>query len=444
MGEFDLSKIIKGIIAYGLVAILAKTLHFLVIFYLEFSLSKTSFVEFGLKYAFQSGVVVFSIFGINEGLVPKFVGAQTKSIVLENSVKIVTISQLLILLISIPLFIFFKHEIYIYPLINGTILGNLLLTSTNFKLLEKHSKARFFLYTPQIIFHVIILISYYKSWIIDPFSIASFFLISFLIVFNGNNILGSIRSKLNEGFSNELFFESIAYYLIAILGYISGLGFTWVIKILFNTSDIADYVYLFSYVGVILLLTTSIFSVWDPYYLNKNNNISIYKQDTVYEVVSLSLSLICVILSLTLYLFKDGFGMKYINFSLLLSSYVFYVPVWRSRLYFLELGKGWFFMQLTSISLVVSFVFFLIAQVFLGSMSIYLFFVFKSIILALLCVKEFRNNEKYKLKYRFQLLLGLISITAVYFTYISIFIPLGYSFIVLLIGAFKLKKIARW
>ena len=246
--------ILRAIIFYGSTAILAKSFQFFTIIYLEHELPEVNFVDYGLKYALQTGIVVFTVFGINEGMISRYVKVVDKDLLLNNSIKIVLIGQLLILLFS---FGFYSFSEYLYPVINGVILGNLLMTSCVFKLNEQHSKARFYLYIPQIIFHTVIFICIYSQIKMDSFLLSTIALIIFLILFQIKNNLLSFKSKISFDTLKHLIFESSSYYSMAIIGWLSGYGFSWVIKYIFTESDVAQYIYIYTFSGIILLFTNS-------------------------------------------------------------------------------------------------------------------------------------------------------------------------------------------
>ena len=433
--------IFKNILQYGLISIISKGLQFFTIIYLEYELPVDSFVSYGLKYAFQTGITVFTIFGINEGMVSKYLKENSKILILNNSLKIVLIGQILFLVISLSIILYFNLLDYLFPLINGVILGNLMMTSFNYKLTENHSKTRFFLYLPQIIFHVVILLSVFFDITTDMFLISTIFLSFFLLIFNSINIFDSIKSKISYNTFKHLIIESSSYYLIAILGWISGLGFSWIIKYLFDPIYIANYIYLYSFVGIILLMTTSVFSVWDPYYLNAKDKVSSQTQNLFYDLVSICISLITIIVPFFLYFIDNDSESKIFSSSLLLSSFIFYVPVWRGRLYFLELKKGWVFMRLSLICLITSFVIFFFVQYYIGPVSIYLFFIFKSLLLCSLIIKEFYSNDEFEIKFKTQFLLGISSITSIYLMNFSFLFPVVYIIIISLVFIKKINSL---
>ena len=443
MQKINLLNIFKGVFIYGLVAVLAKSFQFFAVIYLEYELLEVDFVDYGLKYALQSGVAVFTVFGVNEGMISRYVKVTYKNLLLNNSMKIVLIGQLVFFLFLIFYFGFYRFSDYIFPTINGLILGNLLMTSCIYKLSEKHSKARFYLYVPQILFHVLILACVYLSLNIDPFLISTFGLMIFLFLFNSKNMLTQIQSKLDIKTFFELVYESASYYSMAIIGWLSGYGFSWVIKYLYNDTDVAQYIYIYTFSGVILLFTNSIFNVWNPYYLNSNQNISIKTQDLVYDLVSIGITLISILTALFLYFLKNDFEHQLINLAILLSSFILYVPIWRARLYFQKLKKGWVLMRLTFISSITSYILFLSVQDSLGPISVYLFFVFNAITLCLFTVREFSKTDYYQIKYRNQYLLAITTIVFIYLLRINIIFTIFGIIVLLLLSYYKIKKLRR-
>lgn len=439
----NLLNILKSILLYGFIAILAKSFQFFTIIYLEYELLEVNFVDYGLKYALQTGIVVFTVFGVNEGMISRYVKVTDKNLLLNNSMKIVLTGQLSILIFSIFYFGFFSFSDYIFPTINGVILGNLLMTSCIYKLNEKHSKARFYLYVPQIVFHTVILICVYSQIKIDPFLLSTIALIIFLILFQTKTNLLSFKSKISYNTFKDLIFESSSYYSMAILGWFSGYGFSWVIKYLFNDTDVAQYIYIYTFSGIILLFTNSIFNVWNPYYLNSKQNISIKTQDLVYDLVSIGITLISILTALCLYFLKKDFEHQLINLAILLSSFIFYIPIWRARLYFQKLKKGWVLMRLTFISSITSYILFLSVQDFLGPISVYLFFVFNAITLCLFTVREFSKIDHYQIKYKNQYLLGITSIVFIYLLQINLLFTIFGIIVLLLLSYYKLNKLRR-
>ena len=197
---------------------------------------------------------------------------------------------------------------------------------------------------------------------------------------------------------------------MSILGWISGYGFSWLIKYLYEDKDVAEYIYLYTFSGIILLFTNSVFNVWNPYFINSKIEIPSKTQNLVYELVALGISIISIFISIGLYLFKGNFSDQLINIAILFSSFVFYVPVWRARLYFQKIERGWSLMRITFISTIISFVLLLLSQNILDSISVYLFFVVNSIVLCILSLKEFEQ----KIEYKSQFLLGTLSIFLIY------------------------------
>ena len=91
--KVNLTYIFKGIFLYGFIAVVAKSFQFFTIIYLENELLEVDFVDYGLKYALQTGIIVFTVFGINEGMISKYVKVRFKNILLNNSMKIFFLSR---------------------------------------------------------------------------------------------------------------------------------------------------------------------------------------------------------------------------------------------------------------------------------------------------------------------------------------------------------------
>ena len=433
--------IIKGIFLYGFVAVVAKLFQFFTIIYLEYELPEIDFADYGLKYALQTGIVVFTVFGVNEGMISKYVKVTDKNLLLNNSMKIVLIAQLFILISLFFVLPFFDFSHYLFPFINGIILGNLLMTSCIYKLNEEHSKARFYLYVPQIVFHFVIFFSVYFSVNIDSFLLSTIALIFFFILFQLKNCLLSIKSKISYSSLKDLIFESSSYYSNAILGWLSGYGFSWIIKYLYTDSDVAQYFYIYTFSGIILLFTNSIFNVWNPYYLNSKKSISVKNQNLVYDLVSIGVTLISILVAFFLFVYTNDFQHQLIYFAILFSSFIFYVPIWRARLYFQKLKKGWVLMRLTFLSSLISYVLFLIIQDFSGPISVYLFFVFNAFTLCAFTVKEFSRTVFYQIKYKNQYLLGLSAILLIYLIQFNVTYTITGIMVILFIGYYKLNKL---
>lgn len=405
----NLIDILKNIFLYGFVAVLSKSFQFLSIIFLEYELTQNEFAIYGLKYALQTGIVVFTVFGINEGIVSQYFKVSNKCRLLKDSLKIVTIAQICIVFTAIVSFYFFSYSAFLYPFINGVILGNFLMKSSVNKLNEKHLEARIFLYLPQVIFHVVIVTCYFISFDHDPFLISTIAL-TFLFLFSHFFKQKIAYGKINVHGLRVLIKESFSFYLMSILGWISGYGFSWLIKYLYEDKDVAEYIYLYTFSGIILLFTNSVFNVWNPYFINSKIEIPSKTQNLVYELVALGISIISIFTSICLYLFKGNFSDQLLNIAILFSSFVFYVPFWRARLYFQKIEKGWSLMRITFISTIISFVLLLLSQNILDSISVYLFFVVNSIILCILSLKEFEQ----KIEYKSQFLLGTLSIFLIY------------------------------
>ena len=374
-------------------------------------------------------------------MISKYVKVRFKTLLLNNSMKIVFIGQLFILFFSIIYFNFFGSPDYLFPFINGIILGNLLMTSSIYKLNEEHTKARFYLYIPQILFHILVLITIFFRLDIDPFLISTIALMMFLLIFNSRNILNQIKSKLDIKTFFELSYESSSYYSMAILGWLSGYGFSWIIKYFFNDQDVAQYIYIYTFSGIILLFTNSVFNIWNPYYLNSKKKLSNKLQNLVYDLVSIGITISVIIISIGLFTLKNDFDSQLLNLSILLSSFIFYVPVWRARLYFQKLKKGWILMRLTFITSLVSFLIFFFLQNFIGTISVYLFFLINAFLLSLFSVREFLGLNDYRIKFHNQFLFGFSSIVFIYLLKINLLFPLFFIAVLLIISLNKFYRI---
>ena len=444
MENYKLMNLIKSFIIYGFVAILAKGLQFFSVMYLENYLSVELFVDYGLKYAFQTGILVFTIFGINEGMISKYVKVKNKEEILIYAEKIVLLGQLSLCVPAICLLYFFDSINYIYPLVNGVILGQFMMTSAVFKLTENHSRARIFLYVPQVIFHVIIVLTAFFGLENDPFLFSSIVLISFLFISRGTKIIKILKTNFDWNYSKEIIIESFSFYSMASLAWVSGFGFTWVIKYLYSDTDVANFVYIYTFSGVILLFTNSVFNVWNPYYLNSIDKIKLHIENNIYHLVTLMISLLSIITALLLNLIRDDFNSLTINFALLFSSFVFYVPIWRARLYFQKLKLGYILLRITFFSSALSYLIFFCISKYIGPHSVYLFFLVNSIILCLFSSNSLNHLKGYQVNYMFSFLVGaftILSISLINFNIWSVLFILIIILFLLTQKALNLKKI---
>ena len=141
-----------------------------------------------------------------------------------------------------------------------------------------------------------------------------------------------------------------------------------------------------------------------------------------------------------LFVYTNDFQHQLIYFAILFSSFIFYVPIWRARLYFQKL-KRLGINEVNIFKLINQLCFIFNYSRFLRSNSVYLFFVFNAFTLCAFTVKEFSRTVFYQIKYKNQYLLGLSAILLIYLIQFNVAYTITGIMVLLFIGYYKLNKL---
>ena len=374
-------------LSYGIMAALVKIIQFGLIQYLEKELSPASFSDFGIKYSIQMGVFVFGVAGINEGIVNRYVLGSDKAIILEKALWLALRIQLILLLLGLSMLAALGKFNYISPFVNGIILANCIVHSSLSKLKEDHKSSMFFAYAPLFVFQVVYFAALTMGLDGLEFISTSIALGFFFIVSNIRDIF-KIKALTFSSFDFSVIETSFPFFIVAIIGWISGLGLTLVISNIYGNLEAGMYFYLYSFVGAILLFTTAIFDVWNAFYLNSSNLSHIF-QDKFYNLLSVLLSLVVGLLLAGLFVIKKLPPENLIKALLIFANFIFYVPIWRFRLYLTQAGRGGEMLRITVISLLIAaFTAVLIERLLLGY-GVYVFFLLRSVVMVYLGLRMF-------------------------------------------------------
>lgn len=396
---------------YTVSAGLLKLTGFLLFLWLARTLSVDNYANFGLLYALQTGLTTFGLVGIVEAVVGLLKGRrsaeeQGRLFAAANGVFLVTLSASVAFVIS--LFVIFDNRsgasflILTGVLISGGVLAFSSLQSQIARLEEKHLSSLCYSFVLPLAGLVGSFISFFLERTVQSFFLGSAF--GLLIALAGLRItrVGFYTFSGLFGEVRPLLLRVTPFIAVAFLGWLSGYGNNYIIKLLFKSKEVARFTFALSLSSVMLLIATALNQVWSPRFYRITHELPFdqveKKNRQFYRLQGLALGIIGgIVIAVFPFTMKllGGNLMSYQSMSVellcLFSAYVFSIPWWHCSNYYLAYGKGTSIMRITLVASAIGFFAWIILMWLLGPIGIYigfLSFMISYSVVALFAVKR--------------------------------------------------------
>jgi len=455
---------------YTIFSMVTKLFSFIVILWLGSSFSSNKYAEFALLFSLHQGITTFSIAGINEsvaGFLKEIKTENEKNYLFSNVFITIIPSSIFVFLLSMFFYLFYlenKNPELLFTYVLFTIISSILLGFSTFKsqmnrLREDHFSSLFYLFIPQILMFLggATFIYFYQN--IQAFFIGSSLSILFAVVIGRIIIKKSNLKVLNGSFSKNIIKNAFPYYLIAVLGWMGGYGNNFIINIFFDNFEIAAFTFIYTFSGIMLMVSNSLNQVWAPRFYNNFGKISFdlleLQNNFFYGLLAIFMGIVVSIIILVYPIIIELIGGNLLLYKemklelyLTLLSYVIYTPIWHYRIHYYANSEGKNLLRISTISSILSLISMILCIVYLEKIGIY--YGFLSITLINLILIYINSNKKWNLKINWiGMLIGfLISFITYYLSindYSNLFSVLFLTFSMILTGIYisnhKITKI---
>ena len=358
------------------------------------SLSLEDYATFGLLYALQTGLMTLAIAGIMEAVV----GLLKEHRLPEQREKLFSAANTAFALMLLPailfaLFVFLTFgeplgslsDALVYVLIVGSLGAYSSLQAQIVRLEEKHIASLWF----NFIAPLSGLIGGFFSFFIER-TVPSFFLgsaVGTLVSLLGFwiNRIGfyGVANRISE--TRLIFIGVVPFIGIGFLGWLSGYGNNFLIKIFFESADVAKFTFAFMLSSIMQLVATAMNQVWSPRFYKIVHELSFEQvEKRNRQFFRLQAVVMGLVGAFVIALFPSTISMlggnliayKSLSLELLLlfSAYILLSPWWHCQNYYLAHGKGSRLLKIVLITSAMGITVSLILMWIVGPIGIYLGF----------------------------------------------------------------------
>lgn len=381
-------------VLYGGAAALLKLIGFFIFLWVAKILTVEEYAKFGLLYALQQGVAVFSLAGILESAI----GLLKKHTVLEQRIQLFAAVIIIFLLMAITvtvlglsiLAIFFgdlENDLFnnISILLSGALISFSMLQAQIVRLEEKHFWSLLFNFFPPLIGITSGFISLHIIKNIYAFFVG--YAIGMLVSLFALRVAGigfwHIYIRLDK--VGPIFIGAIPFIITAFFGWLSGYGSNYIINFIFLSHEVARFTFALSLCSIMLLISTALNQVWCPRFYKIIHQIPVEeverKNKFFYGALSLVLGFvggIVIAIFPSLIGILGGNLLSYQDMSLELSflfaGYVILTPWWHCYNYFLSESMGQSVLKITLATSIVGVSVLIALMWIIGPIGIYIGF----------------------------------------------------------------------
>lgn len=318
---------------YGFFALFAKLVQFISLLFLESNLESTLFGELSSGISVQMGVTMLLTFGVNEGFVGTYL-KYNKNDLLRGLSYLLGVFSSSVVLILILFALSFNGKFDIYPLINGVILFDLFLNASFFKIENEHRKSQLYQYVAMSLFYASLTVAILLGFDQQVFAFSSAVLVVYFLILKQRGFFYNFREaivKYNrlKSILKKIIRESKNYFLISVFGWLTTFGVTLYLGLYVSSAEAGQYFFISAIAGSVLVVTNSLFSVWNPNYFH--GKIDAETNNYFYRWLMLSLMIFSLILTIGYGLYRGYDPNAMLKMMLVSLQYVFYVPFWKIR-----------------------------------------------------------------------------------------------------------------
>ncbi|MGI9341897.1 MAG: lipopolysaccharide biosynthesis protein [Gammaproteobacteria bacterium] len=380
--------------AYAGAAATQKGVGFIVIFWLAQALPVEDYAQFGLMFALQSGVAMLAGAGILDSVIGLLQSNATPDararLFRQANGVLLQLSLLTIVIASMVYLVVVNDRGSVGLGLSAVLCGGALLAyfthqATLVRLEERHRDSLLFVIAGPLTGFLFAFLAFREFGGVDAFffGMASGLLASaFVLRVTGVGAYG-IHGSIDA--TAKIRARLLPFLFIALLSWLAGYGNTYIVKLLFQSQDVARFTFLFTVSSIMHLVATSTNQVWSPRFFRLVHDIDRADMEArnarfyVLQGGALGITGAAVLLALPPALQYFGGNLSAyqgleVELFLLFAGYAVSVPWWHAQNYFLAFGKGSALMRAVFASSIVGLIVWVLLMVVLGDIGIYVGF----------------------------------------------------------------------
>jgi O-antigen/teichoic acid export membrane protein len=373
---------------------LTKGFSFVVMLLIARSLTVNEYSVFGQLYSLQQAMVGLIGAGFIESVIRITHTSKLDKIAVYKNALLASIPiTVIFLLVAFLILIWFNHTrlsnsesiAFAVALISGCMGGYYIFLSKLNRLLENHIYALLLLNIPLMITFMVGGIFVFALRRADMFFVGGLiglFVIGillnktyFLFIKNSYETSKPIMAQIHQNIA--------PYILVAFLGWLTGFGNVFLIGLFLPDLSIAKYTFLYTFSGAMLLVANSINQIWSPHFYNisKHKPTEFVEEQSYffYSIESIILSAAASFMVLFYQPLIDLIGGSLVAYrystaalSLIMSSFLVYIPVWHCRNHLYLKSPGLVMLKLSLIAYFLSISQIVLAIYIFGDIGIYI------------------------------------------------------------------------
>ena len=364
------------------------------------------YADFGIIYAVHTGVIAFSIVGLQEitaARLKHFNCTDERTLLFQqiaNSAYVVgSLTTIILLLFS---FFFLAEDGNFFTIAVAIFLGNVI----GFSLLQANFHRLNGSYSISLLFSALVPMSgiiaqILALWLLGELlpiflsglfasTLALLWLITKGLAWQGTHLFSLSWLKIKQGFAAEIL-VLIPFLIIAIFGWISGYGMNLIINLQFDKLQIALFTFLYTIASLSQVVANSLNMIWAPKFFRLYNSGDLKAAEdgsrVFFSILALVLGIVgfmgVTLLPWVTKFFGGNFsqyGSAQLELALLMSGYVFSICFWHVQSYFHVTGLSNQLMRLTVWSGGLGLIAWIICMILFGVSGIFLGFAIQMLI----------------------------------------------------------------
>jgi O-antigen/teichoic acid export membrane protein len=390
---FRLSQLIWYAGLYAGSAALLRLVGFVLFVWLAHSLSVEDYATFGLYYALQTGLATIALAGIVEvvvGLLKEHQNAHERRqlFAAANSVFVPTAAGAILVAVSIFSFVAGSARNAVAAelcvVLSGALLAFASLQSQIVRLQERHRASLYFSFLPQCAGLVAGFGAFFHERTVESFFVGNcggvlIALLALRIVRVGSYGFGRTSQ------TRVIYAHVAPFIAIAFLGWLSGYGNNYFVKMFFAPTQVARYTFALTLSSVVQLMAAALNQVWSPRFFRlihelpfneaEGKNLAAFRlQAIALGVVGGGVIALCAPILGMLGGNLQAYRSMQFELLLLFASYVLLCPWWHCYNHFLAQGKGDALMRIVLVTSVAGIATWVALMWKLGPLGIYVGF----------------------------------------------------------------------
>ncbi len=387
---------------YGASAGFLKLAGFCLFLWLARTLSVEDYATWGLLYALQTGLITFGLVGIVQAIVGllkvnRSVEKQRQLFAAAHNVFFLTLGSSIAFVLILFVAFLGRTDISFLTLasilISGALLAYSSLQAEIVRLEEKHFSSLCF----NFLVPFMGLIGSFVAFLLEK-TIQSFFwgsTIGLLISIVAARItgVGFYATAPSLVAMRPILVRVAPFIAVTLLGWLSGYGNNYVIKLFFDSAEVAKFTFTFMLCAIMQLIATSMNQVWGPRFYRMIHDLPFDQVEEhnwrFFRLQGIALGLVggTLIALLPSTMKVLGGNLTYyesvsLELSLLVSAYVVLIPWWHCQNYLLAYDKGPLVMRVHLITGVIGTIAWVLFMLLMGRLGIYVGFLVQMLLRA--------------------------------------------------------------